>query len=1042
MNIFPMTRTIVAGVLLLLICGRPFRNLQAQQPAVRPPIERDYSQEPYVVKKMATKVSFANDGTGTREETTSVRVQSDSGVQHWGLLSFPYRSAEQTIEIEYVRVVKADGRTVVTPEDNVQDLDSEITRAAPLYSDLREKHVAVKSLSIGDTVEFQVIWHTTKPLAPGQFWYEYDFARESIALDQRLEISVPATRTVLVKGPVTPQTVTDVSGVRTYAWSHATLEDAPSKKITAERIDAALGHIREPDVILSSFQIWQEVGRWYWDLQKERVEPSADIRAKATELTKDQTDTLAKIQAIYTFVSQKYRYIGIDFGIGRYQPHSADDILSNNFGDCKDKHTLLAALLQAVGITAYPALINFHRNTDPDAPTPAQFDHVITYVPQGKGALWLDSTAELSPMGFLTLPLRGKQALLITGEDHAQLIKTPDELPLEGFEKFKVNGTLGDDGSLDAKVELTSQNDDSELMVRTAFRKIGEPQWQVLVQGISQRLGLAGTVSDVKAGSPEQTDQPFRFSYTYHRKDYPDWPNHRIALPSFPYVLPSAQDVDLDSNGRVFLGPKLETDSDTAIQLPSGYTAELPPSVDLVRDYAEYHAAYSSAPQSVSMYRRFLVKLHEVPTAELQDYAKFLQLVRNDIDRYVMLRSVAGSAAGSAAGLQPGPGAISLSGGKHFRDPAGNLPGSSNQEALRLETDAMKAIREDDMNAGYASLKSAVETDPRFARAWLRLAAVQGFFYQVNSSLASYHKAIEADPTQAASYKELAIYLMSLSRSDDAIPVWQQLFKVDPNERDGSATLGMIYLKKKRYDEAIGPLEAAVKLMPEAVGPATRLAEAYLLAGNLDKGHAEVAEARKLGAPDVTLNDISFGLADDNRDLPDALDYAQEAVKIEEDASSRIRLEEMTDKDLKHPAELAHFWDTLGWVHFRMGHQAEAEEYLAAAWTVSQYGVIGDHLAQVYDHERKKNEAIVTYRLALKSLWGPISLDRKQQIGERLQELAPGGPDIKSFAGSGDVSPAELLTRQRTVQLPKIVDGTLQPPNSLLRSGLGQRPKR
>jgi len=86
-------------------------------------------------------VSFANDGTGTTEQTTSVRVQSDSGVQRWGLLSFPYRAAEQTIEIEYVRVVKADGRTVVTPEDNVQDLDSEITRAAPLYSDQRGKHV-------------------------------------------------------------------------------------------------------------------------------------------------------------------------------------------------------------------------------------------------------------------------------------------------------------------------------------------------------------------------------------------------------------------------------------------------------------------------------------------------------------------------------------------------------------------------------------------------------------------------------------------------------------------------------------------------------------------------------------------------------------------------------------------------------------------------------------------------------------------------------------------------------------------------------------
>jgi tetratricopeptide (TPR) repeat protein len=995
-----------------LLCG----SLRAQQSAGAPPIQRDYSREPYVVEKMATKVSFANDGTGTTEQATSVRVQSNSGVQKWGLLSFPYQSAEQTIDIKYVRVVKPDGRTVVTPEDNVQDLDSEITRAAPLYSDLREKHVAVKSLAIGDEVEFQVLWRTSKPIAPGQFWYEYDFARDSIALDQRLEISVPAARAVLVKGPVAPQTVTDSAGVRTYAWSQANLEDSPSKRITAQIIDAALGHLREPDVILSSYQTWQEVGRWYWDLQKERVEPSADIRAKAAELTKDQTDTLVKLKAIYTFVSQKYRYIGIDFGIGRYQPHSADDILSNNFGDCKDKHTLLASLLQAAGIRAYPALISFRRNTETDAPTPAQFDHVITYVPQGKDALWLDATSELAPMGFLAMPLRGKQALVITNEEEAHLITTPGEPPLEGIKKFEVNGTLGADGSLDAKIEMSDHNDDAELAMRMAFRKAGEPQWQVLVQGFSHGVGFDGAVSNVEAGAPEQTDQPFHFSYSYHRKDYPDWPNHRIAMPSFPYTLPSAQDVDLDSNGRVYLGPNLELDSDATIQLPSGYTAELPPRVDLVRDYAEYHAAYSSAPQSVSMRRSFLVKLREVPTAELEDYGKFLQAVRNDVNRYVMLRST--------AGLPAGPGANALPGKEYFHDNAGNLPDSPNKDALRFESDAMAAVGQDDTFKAFTSLKAAVEADPRFARAWLRLATVQGLLHQVDSSVASYHKAIEADPTQTASYKALALYLMSLSRIDDAIPVLQQLLKTDPNDRDGLATLGTIYFRKKRYGEAIAPFEAAVKLTPEAIAPVARLAEAYLLAGDLDKGHAEVAEARKLGPPEVTLNDISFRLADENRDLPDALDYAQEAVKIEEDASSRIRLEEMTDKDLKHPAKLAFFWDTLGWVHFRMGHRAESLEYLRAAWTVSQYGVIGDHLAQVYDHEKKKQEAILMYRLALKALWGRIPIDRQQQIGMRLRELAPGGPDIKPFASSGEVSLAELLTQQRTVKLPKIVDGT------------------
>jgi transglutaminase-like putative cysteine protease len=79
----------------------------------------------------------------------------------------------------------------------------------------------------------------------------------------------------------------------------------------------------------------------------------------------------------------KFHYIGLDFGIGRYQPHAADDVLDNGYGDCKDKHTLLATMLKAVGIDAWPALIHATRKLDPEVPSPAQFNHVITVVPRG-----------------------------------------------------------------------------------------------------------------------------------------------------------------------------------------------------------------------------------------------------------------------------------------------------------------------------------------------------------------------------------------------------------------------------------------------------------------------------------------------------------------------------------------------------------------------------------------------------------------------------------------------------------------------------------
>ncbi len=496
---------VLTVVLAELLGGR------AQTSPPRGPAKGDYSQEAAVIEEMSTKIAFDNDGNSTRDQTSRVRVQTDAGVQQWGLLSFPLQSATQTVEIDYVRVHKADGSTLLTPPDNVQDLDSEITRSAPFYSDLREKHVAVKGLGKGDILEYKAHWHTTKPLIPGQFWFQYSFHHEGIVLDERVEIKVPAERAVKVKGPQATQTVTTEASSRIYTWTYSKLQSAKEPGTDEKKqTESARGLLSPPDVQISSFQNWQEVGRWYWNLQKDRIEPSPAIRAKAAELTKGMTDDAAKLRVLYGFVSTQYRYIGIAFGIGRYQPHAADDVLTNNYGDCKDKHTLLASLLQASGITLYPALINSSFKIDPEVPSPAQFDHIIGYLPQAKDkdVVWLDTTLEVAPFGYLAPRLRDKPALVMSEDKSIQLVTTPADLPFPSTEAFKIDGKLSADGVFEAKVEDATRGD-SEVVIRVAFRQVPQPQWKDLVQQISYGLGYSGTVSDISAGIPEAISEPF-----------------------------------------------------------------------------------------------------------------------------------------------------------------------------------------------------------------------------------------------------------------------------------------------------------------------------------------------------------------------------------------------------------------------------------------------------------------------------------------------------------------------------------------------------
>jgi hypothetical protein len=66
-------------------------NSAANQPKPSADAKPDYSKESSVVEKYQVRLRFENDGTGRREETARIRVQSEAGVQRWGQLRFGCR---------------------------------------------------------------------------------------------------------------------------------------------------------------------------------------------------------------------------------------------------------------------------------------------------------------------------------------------------------------------------------------------------------------------------------------------------------------------------------------------------------------------------------------------------------------------------------------------------------------------------------------------------------------------------------------------------------------------------------------------------------------------------------------------------------------------------------------------------------------------------------------------------------------------------------------------------------------------------------------
>ena len=104
------------------------------------------------------------------------------------------------------------------------------------------------------------------------------------------------------------------------------------------------------------------------------------------------------------------RYVAIELGRGSFVPHDADTVIAKGYGDCKDHDVLLQALLKAKGIDAESILINAtNAYSLSEAPSFAQLDHVITYLPEF--AVYLDASTPVAPFDVLPLQEYGKPAV-------------------------------------------------------------------------------------------------------------------------------------------------------------------------------------------------------------------------------------------------------------------------------------------------------------------------------------------------------------------------------------------------------------------------------------------------------------------------------------------------------------------------------------------------------------------------------------------------------------------------------------------------------
>lgn len=399
---------------------------------------------------------------------------------------------------------------------------------------------------------------------------------------------------------------------------------------------------------------WQGIGEWYAGLERGRVVSAPDIAAEAAALTEGKTDFYDKAEAIGDFVQQKIRYFVIEMGVGGYQPHAAEDIFRGRYGDCKDKATLLSAMLSSVGIHSALLMVDTERGViDPDAPSiwgnhmigaieiPQGYEspklHSVVTAKTGKRYLIFDPTWYLTPFGQLEDNLQGSYGVLLEG-DESQVIQLPLMDPTLNTIKRSATFELSADGTLTGSVTDKRFGDLAEGR-RSVFSREDETKQQEYMQRVIGNDLTAASMTGLKVENVDALDKDMTTSFHVQASHFASFTGPLLMVR--PRVLGSDA-LDVDRKARhvaINLRQTMQVTDDYDIELPVGYAVdELPDPVKVDVGFASYVSSTEVHGRMMHYSRTYTVKQVTVPAEKYAQVQQLAAAIAADEDSHAILK--------------------------------------------------------------------------------------------------------------------------------------------------------------------------------------------------------------------------------------------------------------------------------------------------------------------------------------------------------------------------------------------------------------------
>lgn len=378
---------------------------------------------------------------------------SDAAVDAHRVSSIRYSPSTQELKVVRARVWKKDGNVF-----DAQELgDRELADYSSMYYDMRSRQLRYGSVEKGDVVELEYSITPKLRASPysGYFGELVLFAGRGPAQLKRYVLLAPAAQKVFVHAEkVAPAAVSEKHDLQIFIWEARSVPALPREPHSPGITEIS------PYVHVSTMGDWKQLGAWYADLIRPQFALDPSLESELERAIRDAHNDREKIAAIQEFVLRSTHYVALEFGIYSYKPYPVTQIYARRFGDCKDKASLMIALLRAAGIEAEIALLRTRSlgNVASDPASIALFNHAIVYIPRYE--LWLDGTAEYAGRE-LPLEDQGALALTVSLSGSAQLRHIPVSRASDNYTKHTIRASVSPQGVIQFSGSTVTRGEDA-----------------------------------------------------------------------------------------------------------------------------------------------------------------------------------------------------------------------------------------------------------------------------------------------------------------------------------------------------------------------------------------------------------------------------------------------------------------------------------------------------------------------------------------------------------------------------------------------------